>query len=106
MATPWRTAPLPADWATDIRPPILERDGHQCTWTRADGTRCTETTQLEVDHLGDPDDHRPHMLRTLCRHHHRRRTAIQANEAQGPRPSRARPAEQHPGLRRLDRPPF
>lgn len=92
-----RTTPLPPGWQTRIRPPILERDGHRCTWTEHDGERCTERA-TDVDHIGDPTDHSPENLRSLCGYHHRKRTAIQANAAKGPPPSRRRPPEAHPGL--------
>jgi hypothetical protein len=93
-----RTSPLPPGWQTRIRPPVLERDGHRCTWIEEDGTRCTATDALEVDHIGDPNDHTPGNLRTLCRYHHRKRTALQARSARGEAPPRRRPPEAHPGL--------
>jgi 5-methylcytosine-specific restriction endonuclease McrA len=51
---------------------ILERDGHRCTETLADGSRCPITTDLHVDHIdpkaagGSDDDTN---LRTLCSFH-------------------------------------
>lgn len=95
--TPWRTSPLPPGWRRQIRPPVLERDGGQCTWVEDDGQRCT-LRATDVDHIGDPNDHGPENLRSLCGYHHRKRTAAQANAAKGPAPSRRRPAEAHPGL--------
>lgn len=83
---------LPPDWPA-IRRHTLHRDGHRCTWTQADGTRCRETTRLEVDHIGDPDNHTLANLRTLCHWHHARRTARQAADAK-----QQRPAPSHPGL--------
>jgi 5-methylcytosine-specific restriction endonuclease McrA len=53
---------------------ILERDGRQCTYLLNDGTRCPETTLLEVHHLYPgftidvPDD----QLVTVCRRHNPR----------------------------------
>jgi 5-methylcytosine-specific restriction enzyme A len=101
----WRRSPRPPGWKHKIRPRILRRDGHRCTWTLEDGTRCPWTdhtgSTLEVDHAGDHDDHRDHMLRTLCGrgspdNHHGTRTSRQAIAA---RPSRRRPPEgPHPGV--------
>lgn len=89
-----RRAELPPNWSS-IRRRILDRDGHRCTWTEH-GHRCTETTRLEVDHAGDPNDHTDDNLRTLCHPHHSRHTAAQS--AAGRTPTR-RPPERHPGLR-------
>lgn len=91
----YRTAPLPPGWAR-IRAAVLERDGHRCTW-RDDGVRCIEAA-TDVDHIGDPNDHRPANLRSLCGWHHDRRTAQQAAAARARLPKMARPAERHPGL--------
>lgn len=93
--TAWRTTPRPRGWKT-LRAQVLARDAHQCTWIE-DGERCTNEG-TDADHIGDPDDHSPGNLRTLCRDHHRKRTAIQARAARGPLPSRQRPAAPHPGL--------
>lgn len=52
---------------------IKKRDGHRCTEILDDGTRCTETAGLEVDHVvaledgGTNDDAN---LRTRCAEHH------------------------------------
>lgn len=98
---PWtrrsaRTAPLPPDWKR-IRAAILTRDGHQCTATRGDtATRCTNPA-TDVDHIGDPTDHRPHMLRSLCAHHHRRITGAQGGGRVRKRATRRAP--KHPGLK-------
>lgn len=89
-----RTRPLPPNWRT-LRNATIERDGHQCTWTEPDGSRCPETHHLEVDHIGDPDDHTA--LRTLCTWHHAKRTAAQAVAARLRNPRR-RPTPRHPGL--------
>lgn len=93
---PWqntsgRTSPLPPNWAT-IRAAILRRDQHQCTEQRGDtGNRC-EASATDVDHIGDPADHRPENLRALCAHHHRRKTARQGALA---KPTKPKP--KHPG---------
>lgn len=107
-----RSATLPADWP-QRREPILERDDHRCTWLDGlpDGgpqwylagryaaqQRCAVTQELEVDHIGDPGDHRSENLRTLCAEHHGRRSSQQGNAARW-RYRNARPVERHPGLR-------
>jgi hypothetical protein len=89
---PWasssRRATLPPDWPT-IRAHILERDtacqlAYSGTWrTRTGPASCTGHA-LEVDHIGAPDDHRPHMLRGVCPPCHRRRTQQQATAARWP----------------------
>lgn len=94
--TAWRTTPRPHGWKA-LRKEVIERDGGQCTWVD-DGVRCT-APGVDVDHIGDPQTHTPDNLRLLCTPHHRRRTALQARAARGPQPSRARPAEAHPGLK-------
>jgi 5-methylcytosine-specific restriction protein A len=101
----WRTSPLPGNWRM-IRNVVLRRDGYRCVWVDHDGTtgrRCPETGtgpggRLEIDHVGDPTDHRPDNLRTLCAWHHRQRTARQANAAKAPRPTKTREPERHPGM--------
>ncbi|SFD14156.1 HNH endonuclease [Streptomyces aidingensis] len=99
-----RTHPRPQGWKT-LRQEILNRDQHRCTWID-DGQRCT-ARGTDVDHIGNPNDHTPDNLRTLCGPHHRRRTALQARAARGETPPRKRPRDPHPGLltteTRLDR---
>lgn len=86
---------LPGDWKTRTRQ-VKDRDGWRCTWT-TDGQRCTETTRLEVDHIGNPNNHHLDNLRTLCHYHHAKRTALQAAAARK-LPPRNRTPEPHPGL--------
>jgi len=93
----WRTAPLPPGWDR-IRDRILDRDRH-CLWPD-DGT--PHGGRLEVDHIGDPNDHSDGNLRTLCHDHHKRRTAAQGGRAAQRRAhTRRRPRDRHPG----DHPP-
>lgn len=102
---------LPSYWRTDTRPTVLQRDGHTCTWIEGldDGgfhaylagaytprDRCNERGN-DVDHVGDPHDHRPDNARTLCSWHHNQRSSKQGNAAQR-RPSTKRPRAPHPGL--------
>jgi 5-methylcytosine-specific restriction enzyme A len=100
---PWTTShrrqQLPPGWRTHTRPAILTRDGYHCQWPGC--TYHNPTGQgLEIDHIGDRNDHRHANLRTLCgqgtpSNHHGTRSATQGNAA---KPRRRRPARQHPGL--------
>jgi len=98
-----RTVSLPNGW-DGIRPVILARDP-SCRYGAIPDDmyelgQCREPS-TEVDHMGDPDDHRPEMLRGICHRHHLIRTARQAAAARNStRPSRKRPPEPHPGFRR------
>jgi hypothetical protein len=64
---------------------VLERDGHRCVAKSDDGSRCPETTDLEIHHLipvaqgGDRHDERN--LVALCRWHHHEITATTRREA-------------------------
>lgn len=93
---PWqakssRRAPLPPNWAA-IRRQVFARDNHWCRIP--DQHHCTgEAT--EVDHTGNPDDHRLEMLRSACHNGHAARTTKQSHAS---RPRRHRPTSQHPGL--------
>lgn len=92
-----RTSPLPKGWQSTIRPGILKRDGHACTWMDG-GIRCNQPA-TDVDHIGDPTDHSDANLRSLCGPHHRRRSSSQGGAAAAAkRIPRTRPSEKHPGL--------
>jgi 5-methylcytosine-specific restriction endonuclease McrA len=70
--SPRKTASATVPRAT--RRAVLERDGERCTFTDADGNRCSSTTWLELDHvvaraLGGTDE--LVNLRVLCRAHNR-----------------------------------
>lgn len=99
-STSRRRAQLPTGWSTAIVPRILARDGHQCVARLANGSRCPATTGLEVDHVRAPHDHSDANLQTLCRWHHKRKTARESGAARRARPPerRARRPERHPGL--------
>ena len=82
-------------WRT-IRGRVLNRDNHTCTlaWPK-----CTHTA-TEVDHIiskADGGTDTLNNLRAVCPNCHKARTQQQAR---GARPTKARPAEAHPALRR------
>jgi len=97
MAWASRGRDLPSNWQA-IRAAVLTRDGRRCTWLQANGARCAEITRLEVDHIGDPDDHRLANLRTLCHWHHARVTAAQSLAARRRATTTPR-SSPHPGMK-------
>lgn len=94
---PWegsdRRDRLPPNWATEIVPRILRRDGHTCQIRRPG---CTGTA-TEVDHKNAGDDHRDANLQASCAWCHARKSSAEGNAART-RYSRRRPPERHPGL--------
>jgi len=67
------------------RDQVFDRDGHRCTYVAPDGTRCTATHDLQVDHVRPfalGGTHEPDNLRVLCGAHNRRR----AEQTFGSRP--------------------
>lgn len=101
MAGKWagskRKAGLPKNWP-EIREQVKERDGHRCMATMRDDTRCPEPG-TDVDHIGDPHDHRLLNLQLLCSWHHDKKSSAQGNAARPKAPPLRRPGEAHPGLR-------
>jgi 5-methylcytosine-specific restriction endonuclease McrA len=92
-----RRAELPRNWATEIRPAVIERDKGLCQWReRPDGPICG-ARGTDVDHIGDKHDHRPEMLQALCEDCHNRKSSRQGNAARWA-VRRQRPPERHPGL--------
>lgn len=87
---------------TPLRQACLRRDGHQCTATMNDGTRCQQTTNLEADHIHGwtpGETLTVDMLQTLCTWHHKQKTARESAEARRRNPPvQYRRREQHPGL--------
>ena len=94
-----RKARLPPGWAK-IAQRVKDRDGWRCTKILPSGKRCPRGRatghRLEVDHRVAGDDHRMENLRTLCEHHHAKKSAKEGLEAQRLPPIRLR-TEQHPG---------
>jgi hypothetical protein len=100
----WRTVDLPPDWDKYIRPQILGRDMF-CLWGSIPDDKagidfvCGERA-VEVDHIGDPNNHDSENLRGLCVYHHRIRTGRQGAAARlALMPQRNRPPQQHPGFK-------
>lgn len=91
----WRTTPLPSRWYTHIVPAVLRRDAYVCKWPK-DGMDCYG--RMEVDHIGDHNDHTLSNLRTLCYGHHKLRTRMQLQQARGITSRSLRPKGKHPGL--------
>lgn len=93
-----RTVALPVDWPAR-REAVKKRD-KTCRWIEH-GQLCRSTENVEVDHVGSPEDHDLTNLRLLCRPHHSRRTGQQgaaaAKQYYATR-TRRRPADEHPGL--------
>lgn len=86
---------MPPGWSK-TRAAVLRRDRYECqarTW------KCTGRAQ-EVDHRGDPNDHRLTMLQSVCKACHQvlggQRSAAK-RKAKGR--TRARPPERHPSIR-------
>jgi 5-methylcytosine-specific restriction endonuclease McrA len=80
-----------------LRQATLDRDGHQCTHTLPDGTRCPEAA-TQADHVVPVHKGGPSVLpnmASLCLPHHKVKIAA---EAAGARPTARRPVEPHPGL--------
>lgn len=117
-----RRTTLPKDWQPRIRPAILTRDQHQCTWlgdidhdgrpadyihaayegTAHDLTDRCDAQATDVDHIGRAEDHRPQNLRSLCPRHHNHRSSRQGIQARAERQrQRTRPRRPHPGLRTI-----
>lgn len=87
---------LPADWPK-IRKRILRRDEHRCVWKLPSGARCPRHA-TDVDHVWSSTDHRDRNLRSLCSHHHGKRTSIQGTRARRDRYAKpGRASEPDPG---------
>lgn len=90
---------LPPDWAKRSTR-VKERDGWRCTQILPSGKRCPRGRatghRLEVDHKVPGDDHRLENLRSLCQHHHGKKTAQEGARGHWLPPASKR-TEQHPG---------
>ena len=83
-----RAKRLPPNWEA-LRRSVLERDGYRCVLCGA--------IAKDVDHIRRGDDHHPHNLQSLCRPHHKAKTAAEGNAARWAGAKRT--AEPHPGLK-------
>jgi 5-methylcytosine-specific restriction endonuclease McrA len=97
-----RVEPLPPEWATEIRPRILDRDGWSCQREISfNGTKCGayayRVDHIIPAHLGGTDE--DENLEALCDGHTRIKDSHEGGKAaQARRPKRNRPPEAHPGL--------
>jgi 5-methylcytosine-specific restriction enzyme A len=94
-----RSVPLPSGWGA-IRYAVLVRDP-TCRWGAVgipnEDDRCGQPS-TEVDHIGEPSDHRPSVLRGICYSHHLKRSSAQGNAVLSARRALSvRPKERHPG---------
>ena len=81
-----RRASLPSDWQA-IRRAVLDRDpacqlAYAGTWHTSRGATTCAGTSVEVDHIGDRNDHQLANLRGVCSPCHGRRTAQQSAAGQ------------------------
>lgn len=90
-----RSARLPSNWYTEIRPAILERDGYRCGIQWDDGC---EVVANEVDHIKAGDDHRLSNLQAACSWCHARKSSAEGDQVRRRWSTRHTP-ERHPGLR-------
>lgn len=90
-----RRARLPANWATEIVPAVLERDGHRC---RIRWDAGCEGVATEVDHIIRGDDHRMENQQAACHWCHARKSSAEGHAARRYYSAKRRP-ERHPGLR-------
>lgn len=96
-----RAKRLPGNWYV-VRRVVLQRDEHRCTARLRDDSRGPRRA-TDVDHIVPGDNHDLGNLQSLCRWHHKQKTAVEsaaARRASRGRQLRRRPAEEHPGVRR------
>lgn len=96
---PWasstRRQRLPANWATEIVPAVMTRDGHRCRIRWDEGCEIEAT---EVDHKQRGDDHRMVNLQAACSWCHGKKSSAEGHAARKYLSTRRRP-ERHPGLK-------
>ena len=99
VSKPWagstRRSRLPSNWST-LRDTVISQARGICQATMRDGSRCTDRG-TDVDHIERGDNHDLSNLQLLCKWHHGKKTAYEANQAR-PRLTEKRPPESHPGL--------
>ena len=72
-----------------------------CQWIREDTGQMCGALATDVDHIGDPDDHRHKNLQSLCGWHHDQKTAGQGGRAAAAKRKRSS-KEAIPGIVYLD----
>ena len=87
-----RRGRLPGNW-NSLKALAKKRAGYRCQHS-IDGIRCTNTTELEVDHIVAGDNHSLSNLQVLCTPHHKAKTQ---RELRNIRDKRYRKPEPHPG---------
>ena len=97
---------LPPNWgsigqAGSIVNDVFVRDGGRCRKFLPSGKRCPRMHpefRMEVDHIGDREDHSLKNLRLLCEDHHKKVTQGQAWRAKNQKRRKFKRAEEeHPG---------
>ena len=94
---------MPPNWP-QIRAAVIARDPI-CRWgsldeDMAEPGRCPNRS-TDADHIGDPNNHDPGMLRGLCTNHHATRTGRQGAAGRiAVQRTRKRPQEPHPGFKK------
>lgn len=105
-----RKQELPSNWQA-LRKKILDRDNHECTWIERDENgilrKCGKPAN-QVDHKRRGNNHHPDNLRSLCEHHHARKSASEGNLASREKRAEIRkrfrkPTEVHPALLKANR---
>lgn len=92
-----RTVELPKAWRM-IRGNVLRRDNYQCRWVREDTGLLCLAKATDVDHIGDPDNHKHANLQSLCAWHHKQKTAQQGGLANA---AKSKTKKSHPGVEYL-----
>jgi 5-methylcytosine-specific restriction protein A len=93
-----RKSRLPADWAKRRRA-VQQRAGGRCEAKSRSGARCWRRG-TDCDHVTAGDNHELSNLQWLCGKHHGAKSSAEGVAARV-RPPAKRPAEEHPGLKRL-----
>lgn len=88
-----RKSRLPDNW-DELRAIVKARAGGRCELLMASGKRCHDKG-TDCDHKVRGDDHSLGNLQWICAWHHRRKTAMEGNEARG-RGTSKHPGEKHP----------
>lgn len=96
-----RSVPLPDKWRF-IRANVLRRDNYLCVKVREDTGQACGAKATDVNHIGDPDDHRHANLESLCSYHHDQDTASRGGRSQRSAQAKNNKRKPHPGVQRFD----